>query len=344
MLKRFEGYMKGIDLGGWLSQCNHTKERYENFITEKDFETVAGWGADHVRVPIDYELVEDKDGNYLEEGFGYIQRAIDWCGKYGLKMVLDLHKTYGYSFDLGYGESGFFDNEAFQERFYKLWEELTRRYAKYEDRVVFELLNEVTDKEFSDRWNRISVTCIKRIRSLAPTVKILLGGYWNNSGDAVKDLPLPVDENIVYNFHNYDPLVYTHQGAFWVQKLPTDLRFSIRQTLGQMEGIVKEKAPGMLETFHIPTSPDRCIDAGFFKARFEEPVRIAEERNVMLYCGEYGVIDIAQPDEIVTWYKAINEAFEYYGIGRATWTYKSMNFGLTDSRLDPYRDELLKYI
>ncbi len=344
MLKKFEGYIKGVDLGGWLSQCNHTKERYETFIMESDIETIVNWGADHVRVPIDYELVEDKEGNYLEEGFGYIQRAIDWCGKYGLNMVLDLHKTFGYSFDIGYNESGFFDNEAFQERFYKLWEELARRYSKYENRVCFELLNEVTDQEYSDRWNKISVACIKRIRAIAPTVKILLGGYWNNSGDAVKDLPLPVDENIVYNFHNYDPLIFTHQGAHWVQKLPPDLRFSIKQTLGEMEEIVKKQAPEMLETFHIPTAPDRCIDADYFKARFEEPVRIAEERGVMLYCGEYGVIDIVKPEETLEWYKAINAAFEYYGIGRATWSYKSMNFGLTDSRLDPYRDELLKYI
>ncbi len=344
MLKEFKGYRKGIDLGGWLSQCNHTKERYENFIVEKDIEIIAGWGADHVRVPIDYELVEDREGNYIEDGFTYIQRAIDWCGKYGLNMVLDVHKTFGYSFDLGYGESGFFDNEKYQERFYRLWEELAKRYSKYEDRVVFELLNEVTDKEYSDRWNAISGKCIDRIRAIAPTVKILLGGYWNNSGDALRDLALPKDENIVYNFHNYDPLVFTHQGAHWVQALPGDLRFSIKQTFGEMKKVLDEKAPAMLEMFQVPGSLDDHIDAKFFKARFAEPVRIAEERGVSLYCGEYGVIDIVAPEDCLEWYKAINEAFEYYGIGRATWSYKQMNFGITDPGRDGIREELLKYI
>ncbi len=344
MLKEFKGYKKGIDLGGWLSQCNHTKERYETFITEKDIETVASWGADHVRIPVDYDLVEDKEGNYKEDGFAYIQRAVDWCGKYHLNMVLDLHKTFGYSFDFGENEVGFFDNEKYQERFYRLWEEFAKRYSKYEERLCFELLNEVTDKEFCDKWNEISLKCIERIRKIAPTVKILVGGYWNNSGDAVKDLAMPHDENIVYNFHNYDPLVFTHQGASWIPGMPADYRVSIDKTFKEMDAYTTEHAPELLGRFDNMGDSDDKIDGEFFKKRFAEPVKIAEERGVSLYCGEYGVIENAEPGDILKWYKAINEAFEYYGIGRATWSYKSMNFGLADARLDAVREEILKYI
>ena len=114
-MKTFEGYTHGVNLGGWLSQCDHTKERYDTFITEADFETIREWGLDHVRVPVDYDLVEDADGNYKEEGFGYIRKAIEWSRKNGLNMILDLHKTYGYSFDKGEGESGFFESEDVSE-------------------------------------------------------------------------------------------------------------------------------------------------------------------------------------------------------------------------------------
>lgn len=344
MLKEFKGYKKGIDLGGWLSQCNHTKERYETFITEKDIETISSWGADHVRVPVDYDLVEDGEGNYKEDGFAYIQRAIDWCGKYHLNMVLDLHKTFGYSFDFGENEVGFFDNEKYQERFYRLWEEFAKRYSGYEERLCFELLNEVTDKSYCDKWNEISLKCIERIRKIAPTVKILVGGYWNNSGDAVKDLAMPYDENIVYNFHNYDPLVFTHQGASWIPGMPADYRVSIDKTFKEMDAYTTEHAPELLGRFDNMGDSDDKIDAEFFKKRFAEPVKIAGERGVSLYCGEYGVIENAEPADILKWYKAINEAFEYYGIGRATWSYKSMNFGLADARLDAVRDEILKSI
>ena len=117
-MKDFKGFKKGVDLGGWLSQCDHTKERYDTFITEDDFKTVSERGFDHVRIPVDYELIlsdstEFKDvapvigyGHNLvlgheyyfnEEGFKYIDFAIEMCKKYNLHMILDLHRTPGYS-------------------------------------------------------------------------------------------------------------------------------------------------------------------------------------------------------------------------------------------------------
>ena len=158
------GYMQGINLGGWLSQCDHTRERYDTFIREEDFARIAAWGLDHVRVPVDYDLVEDAAGNYREEGFGYIRKAVDWCGRYGLNMVLDLHKTYGFSFDDGEEEHGFFEAPAYQERFYRLWEQFAERFGGFSDRLAFELLNEVTEKSYSDKWNEIAAECIRRIR------------------------------------------------------------------------------------------------------------------------------------------------------------------------------------
>ena len=105
----------------------------------------------------------------------------EFCKKYNLKTVLDLHKTCGYSFDsYGESESGFFDSEQLQERFYCLWEEFAKRYGIYSDRLIFELLNEVTDKSYIDAWNRISCECIKHIRKYAPDTLILVGSYDNN--------------------------------------------------------------------------------------------------------------------------------------------------------------------
>ena len=184
-MKKLEGYMHGVNLGGWLSQCDHTKERYDNFIKEEDIEVIKNWGLDHIRVPIDYDLVEDNEGNYKEDGFAYLDKVLDWAEKYGLNMILDLHKTFGFSFDDGEAETGFFENASYQERFYKLWEEFAKRYGKYSDRLCFEILNEVTEKEYCDIWNEISTKCIKRIRAIAPDIKILLGGYYNNSQLAI---------------------------------------------------------------------------------------------------------------------------------------------------------------
>lgn len=108
-MEKWIGYQKGLNLGGWFSQCDYSEERFQSFITEADFSDFSQWGIDHVRIPIDYNLVETEDGEYIESGFAHIQRAIDWCGKYGLNMILDLHKTAGYSFDFDADSKTFFE-------------------------------------------------------------------------------------------------------------------------------------------------------------------------------------------------------------------------------------------
>ena len=336
----FNGYMKGINLGGWLSQCDHSEERYAGFITERDFEILAGWGIDHVRVPVDYDLVETKDGDLKESGFAHIQDAIDWAGNYRLNMILDLHKTFGYSFDDGEQEAGFFENTAYQERFYRLWEQFAERFGKFKDRLAFELLNEVTDRAYCDVWNQIADQCIKRIRKIAPDINILIGGYYNNSVTAVKDLLPPADEHIIYNFHCYDPLIFTHQGAYWIPSMKKDLQISVRSTYAALrEASEQSLLPVPPESSRF--DKDDRLGPAYFEALFEEAVQVAQERNVRLYCGEYGVIDRASADDVLLWYEWIHAAFEKYGIGRAAWSYKEMDFGLSDSRLDTQRERLL---
>ncbi|MCR5103447.1 MAG: glycoside hydrolase family 5 protein [Eubacterium sp.] len=342
-MKEFTGFLHGVNLGGWLSQCDHTKETYDTFITEKDIENISKWGLDHIRVPIDYDLVETETGEYIESGFDYIQRAIDWCGKFGLNMILDLHKTFGFSFDSGENEEGFFEKKEYQERFYRLWEKLAEKFGKYSDRLAFEILNEVTDKEYCDEWNRISVECIKKIREFAPDIKILIGGYYNNSIESLGDLVMPYDENIVYNFHCYEPLIFTHQGAFWAPGMDPSFRTPLAISYKKMAELSKQYLEQVTVGFD-GFGEDEMLSAAYFDKYFEEAVKIAEERNVALYCGEYGVINLAEPEDTLEWYKFISSSFDKFHIGRSAWNYKEKDFGLIDEHMKPVVDEVVKLL
>lgn len=313
-----KGFNKGVNFGGWLSQCDYSDDRLNNFITEPDFETVSKWGIDHVRIPVDYNVFENNDGTYKEEGFERLDKAFSLCEKYSLNAVLDLHKTAGFSFDnYGENEAGFFENEQLQERFYRLWEEFAKRYGKLKDRIAFELLNEVTDKEYIVTWNNIANECIKRIRVYAPDTLILVGSYHNNSAHAVPDLDKPYDEKVVYNFHCYEPIKFTHQGAYWTDMINKDDRF---------------------------TFDESNITPEFFEELFKPALDAAKQNNTTLYCGEYGVIDIVSPEDTLKWFECINSVFEKYGISRCAWSYKEMDFGLSDKRLDNIRGDLFKYL
>lgn len=315
-MTKFTGFTKGVNLGGWLSQCDYSTEHLESFITEKDFEKIASWGLDHVRIPIDYNIIQDDDGTFKESGFGYIDKALSYCKKYGLNTVIDLHKTIGYSFDRDEKEIGFFDNIKYQERFYSFWAECARRYGNSEN-IAFELLNEVTDKEFSEKWNEIARECIKRIRILAKDTVLIVGGYWNNSADAIKDLDPPYDDKVIYNFHCYDPLVFTHQKASWVYHADVSKEMSYEES---------------------------GCNADSFINGFKEASEIAEKNNTVLYCSEYGVIDRVDVYDTLKWFKDINAAFEHYGISRCAWNYKEKDFGLSDDRMKDVIEELIKYL
>ena len=316
-MKNKIGMHRGVNLGGWLSQCDYSADRLNHFIKEEDFGVIASWGLDHVRIPVDFNVLEDDKGGYDAPGWARIDWALALCEKHGLKTVIDLHKTAGFSFDKGEQETGFFDSEKYHERFYRLWEEIARRYGKLHDRVVFELLNEVTDASFIDAWNRISQACIRRIRAIAPDTYILVGSYHNNSAPAVKDLAAPADDKVVYNFHCYDPIEYTHQGAYWVDFLDRDARLAFADS-----GITEET----------------------FEKLFAPALEAAKKYNVPLYCGEYGVIDIVPPEDAVNWVRVINKVFDKYGIARAIWSYRAMDFGIADARWDAVRDELVKVL
>ena len=343
-MKTFAGFEHGVNLGGWLSQCNHQMKHYESFITEDDFVRISGWGLDHVRIPVDYELLETPEGVCRPEGFAILDRAYSWCHAHGLSMVLDLHKTYGYSFDAGEKETGFFESNPLQERFYRLWETLAERYGAKHEHMAFELLNEVTDKAYCEAWNRIAAHCINRIRKHAPLTPIIIGGYYNNSIEALPDLIRPEDDKIVYTFHCYEPLIFTHQGAYWAPGMDPSFRMSLKTaTYRDME-----KASGKYlaqETVGFSGfDPGSPLTGEFFSRYFEQAARIAAERNVPLYCGEYGVIDLADPQDALLWYEMISPCFDQYHIGRSAWNYKEKDFGIADPHMDPVREALIKLL
>ena len=309
--------LRGVNLGGWLSQCDYSAERLNTFILAEDFRQIAAWGLDHVRIPVDYNVLEDDRGGYDAPGWERLDWALAQCDANGLKTVIDLHKTAGFSFDHQEKEAGFFENEKYQERFCRLWEEIARRYGAYSDRVIFELLNEVTEARFIDVWNQVSNRAIARIRAIAPDSYILVGSYHHNSAPAVRDLAAPADERVVYNFHCYDPLAYTHQGAPWVLDMDQSLR--------------------------IPFEESGVTEATF-EALFAPAIEAAEKYGAGLYCGEYGVIDVVPPQDAVKWFRVINAVFSRHGIARAVWSYRRMDFGISDPYWDERRGELLKVL
>lgn len=316
-MRKLEGFQRGINLGGWLSQCvAWTDGHFSGFIREEDIERIASFGLDHVRLPVDCDVVFADESGAVHERMHYVDDCISWCASHGLHVVLDLHKTYGYMFDEAVVKDpdAFFTDKGLQDTFIRLWTVLSRRYGK-EKHVAFELLNEVTKPEYTEAWNAIAERAVCAIREIAEDTWILIGGVRHNSVRSVPTLRPPHDRKIVYNFHCYEPLAFTHQKAPWVPGLTQDRAY-----------------------------PEGNENAQAFEEWFMPAIRYAQEQDVPLYCGEYGVIDQAPAQDTARWYRDIHETFEKYGIGRAAWTYKQRDFGLMDAHYDGVREEIIRYL
>lgn len=333
---------KGINFGGYLSQCQHNLEHYATFISEDDVKQVAQWGFDHIRLPIDYEVLEDEMGNEYEEGVQFVDRFIQWCENASLDVVLDLHKAYGYDFnDAGDAQkNNLFTSEALKTRFVTLWERLAKRYGT-KKLVAFELLNEVVEEDNAELWNELIERTVTAIRKYAPETPVIYGGIQWNSARTLKLLRKPEDKNIIYTFHMYEPLIFTHQKAHWVDNMIMDQDIYYP---GTMEYYKNLSARLGYKGKDVVVADSHDMGIPFIEEMIEEAIRAAEEAGVRLYCGEYGVIDQAPCEDTLRWFEDIQGVFEKYDIHRAVWTYKEMDFGIREEHYAPIRDALIQLL
>ena len=299
---------RGINLGGFLSQCEHSMSHYESFIGEEDILKIAAMGFDHVRLPVDYEVFEREDGTPIPEGYALVTRVLNWCRKAGLDVVLDLHRAYGYDFnDAGNGEkNSLFTSEACRQRFVDLW---------------------------------IRIATMSAIRSITRDTPVIYGGIQWNSVKTLKLLDRPTYDNVIFTFHFYEPLLFTHQKAYWVPAMDPKETISYPESMPYYCG--KSKKLGVQGEV-VTKAKSKTMGPEFIREMVEEAVLAAKNAGVPLYCGEFGVIDRAPVRDTLNWFRDVDQVFREYSIGCAVWSYKEMDFGITGSHYDPIREELLK--
>lgn len=330
---------RGINLGGFLSQCNHNKEHYQTFITQKDIQNIANMGFDHIRLPIDCEVLEHEDGSHNEEDIVHVTDTINWCKESGLNIILDLHKAYGYDFnDAGdTSANNLFTNKELQDRFVNLWSKIAKCYGSC-DNVAFELLNEVVEKENALAWNKLIERTVETIREITLDTLIIYGGIQWNSVKTLKLLEVPKHDNIMFTFHFYEPLIFTHQKAYWVKGMDPKEDIFYPESMDYYNE--KSKILGYQGEVVIGAK-STTMGTSFIEEMVEEAIDAAQKAGVALYCGEFGVIDRAPVKDTLRWFQDVNKVFKKNNIGFSVWSYKEMDFGFIDKHYDEIRDPLL---
>jgi len=239
----------------------------------------------------------------------------------GLNVILDIHAEEDWKKPLAQGEDGV-------ARLCGFWAEFARHYAKSDpERVYFEILNEPSMDDLY-RWAGIQAKVAATIRRVAPSHTIIAtAAAWGHQDGLLATEPLR-DDNVIYTFHDYDPMWFTHQGATWGTQAWAVLHGvpypatpeNIQAVLGQEPD---ERMRLQVERYGLEHWDAKRIDA--------EIVAVSEWakiRGVPLYCGEFGVYKAyADVQSRANWIGDMRTALESRQIGWAMWDYDG-NFGL----------------
>jgi endoglucanase len=318
---------KGTNISHWLSQSEARGAQRDSFFQEKDVVLIKNLGFDHIRLPIDEEQMWEANGTRHEEAFKLMTNCMDWCAKHQLKVIVDLHILRSHYFNAI--KKPLFNEPKEQEKFYRLWTDLSSALIKYPvSDVAYELMNEPVAGD-PEKWNSLAANAVKTIRAIEPDRIIVIGSNMWQSAKTFDVLKVPDDRNIILSFHFYEPFFLTHHLAIWT---------NLKEYTGPVH------YPGELITkseYDSLPAPQQVFAKEFIgkvwnmetmEAMMQLPVQKGKELGLQVYCGEYGVIESAPQADGIRWYNDVVSIFNKYGIASANWDYKSNSFGLINDK------------
>jgi aryl-phospho-beta-D-glucosidase BglC (GH1 family) len=252
-------------------------------------------GANAIRVPFHYKLIESKPYKYSQEGFNYLDKIFSWAGRYGLGVILDLHaacgsQNYDWHSD-SRGKALLWKNKEHFRRTIALWEAISERYKQKDSLIGYDLLNEpVLEDADLEVLKSLYGSLIKRIRKIDNSHTIFLeGSLWAQRIDFLRDL---LDENITVSIHNYLPLDYT-------------FNFSPFSSF-----------PGKIDK--VSWCNKRILE-------HLKPYYLFSQKNkVKIFVGEFGINWRGGFWGELNWLETVLKAYQEYGFGYTYWTYKAV--------------------
>jgi endoglucanase len=201
--------LNGADL---LSSQHHSEE---------DFERAKAIGFNSIRFAFDGDWYVDSP----EVFWDWLDQNVAWAREHDMRLILDLHTPIGgfwldptssdVSFDI-------WSDPRLQQQNADLWRVIAARYKDEPAIAAYDLLNEpVTTDATGEQWKVLARQMVAAVRSEDPNHLLVVGGIYGVNGrygtTGVEQHFLVDDNNVVYDFHFYEPIKYTHQYASWVE-------------------------------------------------------------------------------------------------------------------------------
>jgi endoglucanase len=321
----------GINTSGWFAQVydkrGYTREHFQSWTTAEDIALIKSMGFDHVRLSVNPEpvMVSHRPEEIPAEYLGSLDAAVKMILDRGLAVVIDLHPESEFKARLA-------KDDSFVQEFADFWRVLARHYSTWDaDRVFFEILNE---PEMSDRyrWSGVQAKLAAAIREGAPQhTMIAAGARWSDDDDLVFIEPLR-DPNVIYNFHFYEPHIFTHQGATWSSYFWHWVKGLHYPSSPESAAKVAASVPDAVDRLAVIRYGEDHWDAARIDTEITQVAEWARQRGVPVVCNEFGVYrDYTDPQDREAWIHDVRTALERHSVGWAMWDY-SGSFGVVTKK------------
>jgi endoglucanase len=328
--------MRGLNLGNGLDAPS--EGAWGTTLSEQQFERAAAAGFDHVRLPVRFSSPERADiappYTIREQFFQRVDWAIDNALAQHLSIIIDLHH-----YDEIHQQP-----EQHRQRLYAMWRQIAERYAQRPPEVAFEILNEPNGALGPRLLNEITADALRIIRASNPTRIVFANCYLWASADHLKELELPADDpNVVAQFHMYQPILFTHQGASWMPVAwPRTVGVLFPGPPSETLSAGSASEPWIVQWFagynQLPLERNPSGPLAVFEY-FDHAARYVKATSKRVYLGEFGAIDLADEQSRENYLWLVRTEAERRGMGWAVWD-DGGSFKIVDPKTGQWNERL----
>lgn len=219
--------------------------------TKEMIHTIADAGFKTIRIPVSWHNHVDENDQISKVWMDRVQEVVDWSLEEDMYVIINIH----HDNEEGFMYPSYEHLERSKQYVQAVWKQIAKRFAGYDERLIFETLNEPrhigtdhewwidvnseTGKECIDCVNQLNQTAVDAIRADGtghnPSRYIMAPGYCASPDYALADgFVLPTDsgkaENrILVSVHAYTPYHFALAGES--EQGSTD-QFSISEKAG----------------------------------------------------------------------------------------------------------------
>jgi endoglucanase len=194
-----------------------TLDRNQPF-REEDFDIIAEWGFDFVRLPMDYRCWTDPNNpKQLKEA---VLKEIDQAVQFGrsrrIHVCINFHRAPGYCVNPPREPLDLWSQEEALELCCYHWAAFAKRYKGIPNEYLsFNLLNEPGNIPSFHIRSRGHGALVRAIRAEDPNRLVIADGIlWGNT-----PVPELVPLKIAQSTRGYDPMQISHYKASWIERV-----------------------------------------------------------------------------------------------------------------------------